>query len=293
LTRFLYVNFSLFFIIAILFDEKIPKIIVLFLVIFLLLEILPGQRGHAVLFVLGLLVWKNTVRPVKLKLFKFVIASSTAVIALVFADIFRGSKAPLGNIVTYALNGFGMPLNLHQFSFYYSQQLKDYDKTYSMYAITEYFERIFNLNGGVNYEGRSGELLNQTSYMGHKISGIVNYEGWLIGYGTGSAFLAELILDFGELTAIIMLGLMFFAFRFFSRHVSYSRSIFWSLMYVTFTPFLLFIPRGSLANAVPNMISVFGYWCLMLAVVVLAKATWIKMIERRESKTSSPEILRL
>ena len=89
----------------------------------------------------------------------------------------------------------------------------------------------------------------------------MNYDAWLAGYGTGSAFLVELGVDVGYLAAILIMVGIFFGFRLYSRFLYSNASPTASLIYITLLPYMLFLPRGSLSNAFPEVISVLIYWC--------------------------------
>jgi hypothetical protein len=225
------------------------------------LEILPGQRGQVVFFLLSLLAWHSVFSDKKFNSFKAIFVGIASVLLLVLVDVLRGSKEITQSFVSYILNGLGMPLNLHQFGLYYSSVLGSDNHTYSLFGISEYFDRLGDADSAINFGVRSGDLMAQSSYLGHKISGIVNYDAWLAGYGTGSAFLVELGLDVGYLAAILIMAGIFFGFRLYSRFLYSNSSPTASLIYITLLPYMLFLPRGSLSNAFPEVISVLIYWC--------------------------------
>ena len=259
-SRALYVNYTILAICHLRYEKKSSRLIILSGVIFLVLEILPGQRGQVVFFIMSLFAWHSIFSNKRFNSFKAIFAGIAIVILLVFLDLLRGSKAITQSIVSYILNGFGMPLNLHQFGLYYSNALGDDNHTYSLYGISEYFDRLFNPESVTLYSSRSEALMDKSSYLGHNISGIVNYEAWLKGYGTGSAFLVELGVDVGYMAATVIMAIIFFCFRLYSRFLYSNASPTGSLIYITLMSYMLFLPRGSLSNAFPEIISVLIYW---------------------------------
>jgi len=270
LSRLLYVNLSIAYILSVFLKKPKYKAILIVGIVFLFLEILPGQRGHVVLFILSILCWKSIVSNSRFRLLGATFLFIGSLFLMVILDFFRGSSPVSEGFLAYALNGFGMPLNLHQFSMYYQMELQSFERVYSVYGVKEYFDRLFNFDNSVDFINRSGELLSQTSYLGHKISAIVNYEAWLAGYGTGSAFLMELWLDFGYFIAIVILTIILFGYRLLSHYIRLSSSLAPSLIYLTITPYFLFLPRGSLSNAFPSLVSVLIYWymiCILVTIV--------------------------
>jgi hypothetical protein len=268
-SRLLYVNLSIAYILSVFLKKQKYKAILIVGIIFLILEILPGQRGHVILFILSILCWKSIVTNLRFKLLGGALLFVGSFFLMLILDLARGSTLGSGSILAYALNGFGMPLNLHQLSMHYQMELESYERVYSVYGIKEYFGRLFNFDNSVDFAVRSEELLSQTSYLGHKISAIVNYEAWLAGYGTGSAFLMELWLDFGYAIAIVILTIILFGYRLLANNIRLSTSLTPSLIYLTITPYFLFLPRGSLSNAFPSLVSVLIYWYMIIILVTI------------------------
>lgn len=279
LSRMLYANFSIAFILATFHKDIKVKAQSVFAILFLILELLPGQRGHVVLFCMALLIWRALILDLRINPIKF-LASMILMLSLMFIiDMFRGSASESENILSFALNGFGNPLNFHQFSLYYQEALMSYNVTYSTFGIEEYLSRIFGLTGPLDFSVRSGELWSQTAYLGHKVSGLVNYDAWLAGYGTGSGFLPELWMDVGLLGSVFVLTVLFVVFYTLAAGVRRSNAkVFPSLVLITVIPYFLYIPRGSLSTVFPELISVVTYWCFVSLVTSLAVSVSLKKV---------------
>jgi len=67
--------------------------------------------------------------------------------------------------------------------------------------------------------------------------------------------------NLGKIISPIVMAIIFFCFRLYSRFLYSNASPTASLIYITLLPYMLFLPRGSLSNAFPEVISVLIYWC--------------------------------
>lgn len=141
------------------------------------------------------------------------------------------------------------------------------------YILGETFETISNsLFGkllGINIDGgnTAGHALNGYSFA-HAISYVVIGEGYLMGYGIGSSYIAEAYHDlrlFGVIIINIIYGIIF------SKLYQFKINSIWktAISYIILESFL-FAPRGSCDGALSTLVS-FSTWGTLLLLYLITK----------------------
>ena len=272
LTRTLYVCIPIRFILEINSNESTSKTLITILTIFIISELLTGQRGHAVLLLVAMYIYYYLKTNEEIALTRLFFYGFLSLSVIFFIDIVRSSEVSDSFLIT-ALEGFGNPLNTHQIGFYFENELRDLQNSYySLYGINDYVDRVLNPALNEVYLTRSSELLEISSYLGHKLTYLINYNSWLGGYGTASSFLLELYIDFGLPVSIIVLSLLIVCFKFLENFVRNNSSILMSLIFITFIQYLLFIPRGSISNFFPTLIfTLFVFLSIAISSLILQR----------------------
>jgi len=251
------------FILGLLLSRK-SFVFLLVFVVFLVLEILPGQRGHVVLLVLSLISWIYLSKNKQINLKKMFVISLICVFLFAAMDVLRGAKYYDVGAIAHMFDGYGMPLNVHQYVYYYQEELRT-DGSYSLFGVIEYFNRLLKINNlNIDYGLRSEELYDVTTYLGHKLTGIVNKKAWLAGYGTGSPFVMELMLDTGYVPAIFLVLVLFSLYLKFSSSSFLMSNPYFGLMYVTIFPYMIYLSRSTLSTMFPKLIFVSIYYFVLI-----------------------------
>ena len=268
ISRALYLSLPIAFIYQIKVKQIISKNLLILITLFIFLEILTGQRGHAVLLAVSLYLFYSVSLNKNIAIYKIITYGFFALAFLVIVDILRSSDSS-DSILLLTLQGFGTTLNTHQAGFYFLENLRDMqDSSYSLYGLTDYIERILNPGLEKIYNNRSHDLLVTSDYLGHKLTYLMNKDTWLLGYGMGSAFFLELYIDFGLFSSLLILTMILILYKLFEYRVRFSVGFLSSLVFINLTQYLLFLPRGSLSNFFPTLIFTFFFYFIIYTLAI-------------------------
>ena len=270
ITRVIYLSLPIAFIFQIKTFQSISKLLLFLISLFIFLELLTGQRGHAVLLGLSLYLYYSICLNKNIGVQRLILYAFISVILLVSIDALRSSESS-ESLLLIALQGFGTTLNTHQTGIYFEENLRDMqNSSYALYGITDYIERLLNPGLENIYNTRSHELLITSNYLGHKLTYLMNKETWLLGYGLGSAFLLELYIDFGKYIALFLMTIVLVFYKFYESKIKFSNGFLSNLIFINLVQYLLFLPRGSLSNFFPTLIFIlFFYAFVFIASLVL------------------------
>lgn len=269
ISRAIYLSLPIAFIFQIKTFQSISKSLIFLIGLFIFLEILTGQRGHAVLFGMSLYLFHSIALNKNIGLVKLSIYTFVSIALLVSIDILRSSESSQ-SFLLIALQGFGTTLNTHQVGIYFEENLRDMQNSfYSLYGITDYIERLLNPGLENIYNTRSHDLLLTSDYLGHKLTYLMNKDTWLFGYGLGSAFVLELYIDFGIYISLFFMIMLLILYKFYESRIRFANGYLLSLIFINFTQYLLFLPRGSLSNFFPTLIFIIFFYSFIIATAYL------------------------
>jgi oligosaccharide repeat unit polymerase len=231
-----------------------------------LLDIISGKRGHALILLILVLWYNYNYFSKKIRLIKIGLISTFIILISQFALILRSGISSSGIFQTiltfFELNGISVYVLGYIIEL--GDSLKNEGMPYFLSPIYDFFLRIIG-EREIFYRGNTVELLENTNYLGHELTYVINRNAFFQGNGTGSSYIAELY-HFG---GIVVVGLVTFLLIYFV--ISFEKRIRGSnirfIVYLTILYRFMYMPRDSFLKFVPEIIPIIIIYFLIKSIV--------------------------
>lgn len=222
----------------------------------LLFDLLQGQRGQFLSFLIVTLILYFSYYKSKLKLRSllsiFIAIVFISQITLYIRQNFT-SVSLFGNLLDF-INQNGISTYVTSYSIYFKDELTQISQFYIFSPITDFIYRIL-IDRSIFYQGQTIELLNATNYLGHHLTYFVNEAGYINGNGTGTSFVAEILL----VDNILLMNFMYFFYFYIIAKILriIKKRPFFRPIYILLGIYFIYSPRSSYLKSISDVILLF------------------------------------
>lgn len=248
------ITFSLLIVYLIYSDNnKYKKNISIFYCFIMLVSMLSGARAEALSQILVITMYFSYVYGFKFKLFKLFIFALLLIMYSQYISFNRTESvdSSSGDFITKFLIEQGGSYGVISYSINHENSFDSSYKLGIVYApLVSLVKSTLRLEDELSPVNRATDLLSGYSYA-YGLSYIVNPDAYLLGYGLGSSYIAEVWIGYGTLGVLIVSFFIVIAIS--KIHNKIINNSFYFYILLSISEYLLIAPRGALFAFVPYL----------------------------------------
>lgn len=232
------------------------------------LDLVQGQRGLFLSYLLVSVILYFSYYKVKINLRSILLVFLAFILLSQFILSFRQGYSS-GNIFDIIKDFHlqnGISTYVLSYSIRFSDSLNEITNWFFLSPINDYFYRLF-IDRGSFYSGQSLDLLLNSNYLGYQLTNIINQAAFLYGNGTGTSFVAEILLLDNIFLSIIFYIIYFRFFTFIYKLTNKYKII--RPIFVLLSIEFIYSPRSSYIKSFSNIILIILFYYIFNFVIKL------------------------